>query len=93
MERRSKGTGATALSSAVYLGQNKLATIHRLLEAGAALHTLTSSGASYLMLACALSVACIVNYHILFTSQLLLIREGNGRKFANVLITFFYKVW
>ena len=52
MERRSKVTGATALSSAVYLGQNKLATIHRLLEAGAELHTLTSSGASYLMLAC-----------------------------------------
>ena len=52
MERRSKVTGATVLSSAVYLGQNKLATIHRLLAAGAELHTLTSSGASYLMLAC-----------------------------------------
>ena len=52
MERRSKVTGATALSSAVYLGPNKLATIHRLLKAGAELNALNFSGASYLMLAC-----------------------------------------
>ena len=52
MERRSKVTGATVLSSAVYLGQNKLATIHRLLKAGAKIKTLNFSGASYLMLAC-----------------------------------------
>ena len=52
MERKSKVAGATALSSAVYLGQNKLDTIHRLLKAGADLKTLNNSGASYLMLAC-----------------------------------------
>ena len=51
MERKSKN-GVTAMSSAVYLGQNKLDTIHRLLKAGASLRTLNYSGASYLMLAC-----------------------------------------
>ena len=52
MEKRSKVTGVTVLSSAVHHGQNKLAAILRLLEAGAELKTLTSSGASNLMLAC-----------------------------------------
>ena len=52
MERKSKVAGATAFSSAVYLGQNKLDTIHRLLKAGADLKTLNNSGASYLTLAC-----------------------------------------
>eukprot|EP00938_MAST-03A_sp_MAST-3A-sp1_P002860 g2860.t1 len=51
MERKCK-QGTTALSSAVYLGQNKLGTIHRLLEADAKLTTLNNSGASYLTLAC-----------------------------------------
>ena len=51
MERKSKN-GVTAMSSAVYLGQNKLDTIHRLLKAGADINTLNNSGASYLMLAC-----------------------------------------
>ena len=52
MERKSKVAGATALSSAVYLGQNKLDTIHRLLKAGASINTMNNSGASYLTLAC-----------------------------------------
>ena len=40
------------MSSAVYLGQNKLDIIQRLIKGGADLSTLNHSGASYLMLAC-----------------------------------------